>query len=328
MNKLEVNLENCYGINKLEYSFDFSNCKTFVIYAPNGAMKTSFANTFRDVAGKIAPRDKMDSSLVPTCNILIDNTKNIIPLEEICVIEPYNEKAFDSEDKVLTLLANEDIKKEYLTIYKELDSSKELLLKKIKKISQSTNCEAEIINTFSSGKRSIFEIFTNIIDDVKKSKEIFSFRYNHVFDPEGKVKDFLSENKELFTEYCDKYKDLISTSDFFGQNSDCVFGTTEAKNIKKSIDGNEFFSIGHKLNIKKYGEVNSKDDFGKILDEEINKIFSNKDLKKVFETIDTKLNTNQKLKDFKKVIEQDPTLIIRLNDYESFRKEVWYGLVI
>jgi len=25
---------------------------------------------------------------------------------------------------------------------------------------------------------------------------------------------------------------LISKSDFFGQNSDCVFGTTEAKNIK------------------------------------------------------------------------------------------------
>jgi hypothetical protein len=39
MKKLKIKLENCYGIKKLDQEFDFSNCKTFVIYASNGVMK-------------------------------------------------------------------------------------------------------------------------------------------------------------------------------------------------------------------------------------------------------------------------------------------------
>lgn len=51
-NKLEktnVKIKNCYGINSLECIFDFTgNKSTHVIYAPNGVMKTSFANIFDD----------------------------------------------------------------------------------------------------------------------------------------------------------------------------------------------------------------------------------------------------------------------------------------
>lgn len=46
MNKLNINLENCYGIKKLQKEFDFSDRSAFVIYASNGSMKTSFTKTF------------------------------------------------------------------------------------------------------------------------------------------------------------------------------------------------------------------------------------------------------------------------------------------
>lgn len=52
MNKLKIELQNCYGIKKLNHEFDFSSFKTFVIYAPNGVMKTSFAKTLNDIANK------------------------------------------------------------------------------------------------------------------------------------------------------------------------------------------------------------------------------------------------------------------------------------
>ncbi len=48
MNKLNIKLQYCYGIKKLEKEFVFSN-RTFAIYAPNGSMKTSFAKTFKDL---------------------------------------------------------------------------------------------------------------------------------------------------------------------------------------------------------------------------------------------------------------------------------------
>ncbi len=50
MKKLDIKLENCYGIGKLEYSFDFSYSNTHLIYAPNGTMKSSFAKTLSVIA--------------------------------------------------------------------------------------------------------------------------------------------------------------------------------------------------------------------------------------------------------------------------------------
>ena len=46
MDELKMNLENCFGIQKLNQSIDYSNNNVAVIYAPNGTMKSSLAKTF------------------------------------------------------------------------------------------------------------------------------------------------------------------------------------------------------------------------------------------------------------------------------------------
>ena len=58
MNKLKVDLENCYGIKKLRTEFDFRGQKVYAIYAPNGAMETSLARTFKNVADNIESKDQ------------------------------------------------------------------------------------------------------------------------------------------------------------------------------------------------------------------------------------------------------------------------------
>ena len=42
MNELKIHFENCYGIKKLQHTFDFTKSKVQIIYAPNGAMKILF----------------------------------------------------------------------------------------------------------------------------------------------------------------------------------------------------------------------------------------------------------------------------------------------
>lgn len=51
MESVYIYLENCYGIPRLEYTFNFDDDthKAHLIYAPNGVMKTSFANTMNDI---------------------------------------------------------------------------------------------------------------------------------------------------------------------------------------------------------------------------------------------------------------------------------------
>ena len=47
MDKLKINLANCFGIESLNYEFDFEEDNVYSIYAKNGLMKTSFAKTFQ-----------------------------------------------------------------------------------------------------------------------------------------------------------------------------------------------------------------------------------------------------------------------------------------
>lgn len=326
MKSLSVHLENCYGIKGLKYNFKFDDSNgAYVIYAPNGVMKTSFAQTFKDLASNVTPRDRMDATLTPIYDA-IDDSGNQITSEAICVIEPYNEKVFDSAgDKVLTLLSNEDVRKEYRVIYDELDKDKQALIKQLKKISGSSNCEEELYNTFVVNGETLFDVLEKILGESKTSKELFDFKYNDVFDKSGKVKSFLSDNSKLFDDYCAKYDELISNSDFFSKNDSVVFGTSEAKSLSDSVKGNEFFSAGHALSIKKYGNVGDESGFEKIVDEEIDKIFNDKALRSVFEKVEKKLNANKDLAAFKKVIEKDPGLVVKLSDYEALRKNVWYS---
>lgn len=329
MNKLKIELLHCYGIKKLNHEFNFSDCKTFVIYAPNGVMKTSFAKTLKVISeGKEKPCDQIDETLVPVYNFLIDDSANQIKPEEICVIEPYNKKAFDSEDKILTLLADEATKKEYLAIYNEIESLKKSSLSGLKKISGSSNYELEITEAFSNlDKKNIFEILEAILSDIEVSKDSFTFKYNDVFDKGGKVKKFLADNFALLKEYIEKYNDLIGKSSFFAKNANNIFGTTEAKSLGKSLEGDEYFTAGHKLLLKSHGDITTKNKLSEIIDEEIAKVFNDEALKGVFEKIDNLLDANKELQAFKKVVEKDNSILLRLSDYDVFRREVWFSFL-
>jgi hypothetical protein len=328
MVKLTLKFENCYGIKKLEHEFDFSNFKTVAIYAGNGIMKTSFAKTFNDLATKKTPCDQLDESLIPTSDAL-DESGAQINYENIVVIKPYSEDIFSkSEDKILTLLANKETRDKYLEIYKEIEALKKAILPSLKKISGSSNYEEEILSTFSHlEKQNIFEIFDQIIPQVKSSKDTFNFKYNEVFDKGGKVKEFVGEKYELLTKYLEKYNDLITKSSFFTKTEDNIFGTTEAKDLNKSLEGNEYFIAGHELLLKSHGNISSKKRLTDIIEEEIAKVFNDDGLKQLFKEIDNALEKNKDLVAFKKVIEKDPSILLRLSDYEKFRQDAWYSFL-
>ena len=48
--KISVDLKYCYGIKALQSDFDFGTGNAFLVYAPNGAMKTSLAKVFTDIS--------------------------------------------------------------------------------------------------------------------------------------------------------------------------------------------------------------------------------------------------------------------------------------
>ncbi len=325
MDKINVYLEHCYGIKYLNQEFDFSDSRTWLIYAPNGVMKTSFAKTFKVLsAGKEKPCDQMDDSKVSKYDIFIDDTSTQIDKDTICVIEPYNESAFSSEDKILALLADEKTRSSYLAIYKDLESTKKTALASLKKTTGSSDFEKEIVATFKdSDNESIYEILEKVLPDIKASKDSFSFAYHDVFDKKGKVKEFVGANHKLLEDYMEQYGKLLAQSEFFSNESGSIFGTNEANTLSASLDDDAYFHAGHKLSLKTSSELQSGKDLKDLIAAEVANIFADDELKKIFDTIDKKLSSPAELRQFKKAITSDPTILVRLTDYDKFRKDVW-----
>ena len=104
MQKLNLDLENCYGIKKLKAAFDFSKDKTIAIYAPNGAMKSSLAQTFKDVADASESKDRIFPGRLSCRKITDENGVDLLK-DSVVVIRPYDE-VFGHTEKTSTLLVD------------------------------------------------------------------------------------------------------------------------------------------------------------------------------------------------------------------------------
>ena len=337
MPNLKVKLNNCYGIREFDEEFKFdegpnvlNKTKCYAIYASNGSMKSSFADTFYAIQEqkKGEPRDRMYPERKPFYNILWDGTT--IDPKTIYVIKTINDKAFDEAPAgAARLLVNEKLKKEYQEIYTKLQSEKDSFITKLKKISGSSDCEAELISTFSTVDQpnSIYEILqraASIIDG--KKYQVYDFKYNDVFDKGSKVKDFVAKHKDLLQEYATTYNRLLMESSFFSNKSS--FGTYQAKEINKDVKDDGFFGAGHRFLLSGNDtEVKSSKQFSEIIKVEIQRIISDDAARAVFDKIDAALQANQNLRTFQSALNKDNSIAAKIVNYDEFRSEVWYGFL-
>jgi hypothetical protein len=314
MKKLDIKLENCFGISKLEKEFDFDGRSTKVIYAPNGCMKTSFAKTFYAISQGKEPKDELFPDRESKWTIKY-NELDILP-EQILVVDSYSE-SYSSKEKMATLLVNPELKSQYQEILESIDNKKTEVFKDIKRISGSTNAEIEISSIFNG--KNIFEKLNSISEEVNQSeyKEL-DFKYGDVINQ--KVLDFLKGNSNLIGEYLEKYTELIDNSSFFKIG---VFGTDNAIGVNKSLSDNRFFEANHKVVLENDTEITDKQGLSELIKEEKNKILSDEELTKKFDKIDSAITKNAQLKTLKRTLEKHPDLISELSNFEGFKRKLW-----
>lgn len=321
MKKLSIKLEYCYGIKKLEKELNFGS-RTFAIYAPNGSMKTSLAKTFTDLMNDNDTKDLVYPDRVTVREIKDENNQELKP-DEILVVEPYNESYFSRKES--TLVVEKELREQYEKIYSDIEKEKSSFIKNLKNVSQSSDCEEEILTTFSeSENNTIFDILERLTPSINDTNTQYSFRYNDVFDKKGNVKKFLDKYSKSLNEYVNQYESLISQSGFFKKSAN-TFGTYQAKELLGSVSDNSFFDAGHSINLSDNTTITSATDFENLMEAEIKKILSDEKLKKIFDGIDKAIGSSAELRAFKKVIENDNSLLIQLQDYDQFKKNVWLG---
>ena len=280
MNILEIQLQNCFGIGKLDHKFEFGQLATnsFLIYAPNGTMKTSFAKTLDLIAKndtKSMPCDKVYDNRATSHTISADG--DAIDIASILVVNA-EDNNYDSSNKISSFIASKELKKKYDDIYSELEIQKSEYIKKLKQVSQSTDCETEFINAYSqSPKDNFYELLVKISKTLLSKSNTYNFRYNDIFDKKGNVKKFLDKNQKLLSDYVVKYDELLTKSKFF-KSSVNSFGTYQANELLKSTEDNSYFEAGHKFTLSDNAEIKSAGELKQLLQNEITSIVNNEKL--------------------------------------------------
>lgn len=322
MDKLKVELKNCYGICALDSEFDFADGKsTHIIYAPNGVMKTSFSRVFYDYSMGLDSKDLIFTEKVPVRKIL-DINNNEIDKNIIFVIKPYDE-TFKS-DKISTLLVNEELKLKYDDIHKKINIEKDKLIIELKKTSGLKNSiEEEISMLFFGGKNNFFGALDIIKDEVLNDTDsIYSdISYAKVFD--DNVITFLEtgEFKKDIKKYIEKYDELLNASTYLKRG----FNHYNASTVHKNLNDNGFFKAQHSINLVSNGsktEISSEKDLLKIIQDEKERIINDSELKKIFDSIDKKIS-NEKLRSFREYLFEHKEILPELINLKKFGQVLW-----
>jgi len=321
MDKLIVELKNCYGIHDLTHTFLFRKSKSNIIYAPNGTMKTSFAKTFLDISKGLSPKDRRFEDRITTCQIT-DETGSQIDPNIIFVIE--SEKSEYSSEKMASLMANKQLRSKYEKTITDIITSNVEVRKKLQKLSgMRKGVEEEICESF--GFSDIMECYATLLPQVINDEQplIKEGKYRDYYSP--KIKTFIDDekSKEQIDEYVKKYNELIESSGLFKKG---IFNHTNAADVAKQLKSNRYFEANHKVVLNDDGNqivVDDPNEFDKILNDEVTRIFHDEELQKWFKEIDQSLTRNAELKDFRELLEKEPSILPELKNPSEYRKKIW-----
>lgn len=326
MNKLRVDLENCYGIKMLEHEFSFNNHHAHLIYAANGMMKSSFARTLKGISGqcKQTAMDRVHPELPPKYVVSVDGTP--IRKEQVFVADP-EESGFDTSAVFTNFLADAALKSQYDAIYQQLNDYVSQIITPLKDVSISSDCDEELLKAFTEGPAdNLFSILERLAVDVQAQEYVnFGFRYNYVFDKAGKVKKFVEKHSADLQDYISQYNELISTSPIFRTVEGKTFGTHQASELQKSVESGEFFGAEHQIVLFDGHVISSTEELASVFDREKERIVNDPDLKRTFDRITKDVDGNNEVRIFKEILMTNPIIALELGDYEEFRRKTWRG---
>ena len=322
MNKLQISLQNCYGINKLNTVLDFSECNVVLIYASNGTMKTSFLKTMADINH---PKEEIYGKSA-SCE-LNDETGRRVSQDDIFAVKSIDEDFVPEHET--DLLVNKELRQKYDAIYEEIALQEQNLLNHIKALSGISTRGTDVIKQQILDDFEAKDKFISFIKTLKPSIDswkrvsLANLSYARIFNNDTKrVFDKPNFQKALI-EYVDTYNKLLNRSNFFKKG----FNHYNADVVAKALDDDGWFSAGHSVKIfGKIFPIRSKEKLYKLIRKEKERIISNEELQKNFLDVD-KLLTTKVTRDFRDYLNEHREILAGLKDCTEFKRNLWKAYI-
>lgn len=327
MKKLSLALEHCYGIRKLDIVLDYSKSSTVAIYAPNGAMKSSLANTFQDIADGSPSRDRIFQTRV-TRREVKDETGADLAASGVLVLRPYEEIAGQGGETA-TLLVNLGLRQEYEALHAEINAARAAFIKAVKAQAKTKReVDREISSTFTASGEQLDVALNRIKDELALQEDapLATVPYDVVMDE--KVEAFLATGdfRTAIDDYVKKYNELLAASKYFKKGT---FNYYNAANVAKQLKDNGFFEAKHtvRLNGEEKVEITSETQLAELIKEEKEKISGDVNLRKKFEALEKQIQKNVTLRDFEAYLQDHEELLPELANVASFKEKLWKSYI-
>lgn len=316
MKELKLDLEYCHGINKFNYTFNFNS--DYLIYAPNGSMKTSFSKTLREYKESVDSSDVYFPKRTSIRNIKIEDDSQL-DTNSLVVIDSDDYEI--ANDKMTSLLVNPSLKKEYDQIYSSLEKSYKDINKKIKFLS-GVELQTSLFDLKTSNLNDIQTDYLNPDNANEKFKDI---KYNKLFTDDNLK---ILEQKDV-VESVDNYiktcNDMIENNDIFVKD---VFELYNLKTVIKNLDSNNYFKPGHLL---KFRSIKDKEKFYD---------YDEKTIKDLVTNLEEQLNKDEKIKKSNEVLtgkiksqelntllSKNQWIIPMVKDLNTLKREYWHYIL-
>lgn len=319
MNKLNIELTNCFGIDSLNHEFDFGKGNTFSIYARNGLMKTSFAKTFQLIQqGK--KENISDAIFGEPGSAIVQIDGQDIEKKQVFVVKSY-ESSYESD--ISSLLIKGDIQTQLKDVFKVRTKLLKALEKdsglKIKRTSLGKTVyelEPTIVKDFDFNEK---DILSNLMELASYETEIecSDIPYSVIFDDTvlKKIKD---------TKFQEGIRDFITSSDEIYSSFEYLekgnLTLPKLKDLKKSLVKDAFFVKQNKVILSGQDAITNSE----ALEQHISNIETKIQQTPAYKAIENLLNDSKGIV-LKDIIETNPEIIgfLALDKLQTLKKCLW-----
>jgi len=323
MERLKLQLENCYGIRKLDVVLDFAGTAAIAIYAPNGSMKSSLACTLQDIADDKPSRDRIFPNRA-TVRVVSDENNTDLVASDVLVLRPFEDFASNGS-ATATLLVNATLREEYETLHTGITAARAALVTAIKTTSKTRrSVEREVLSTFAPADGDFNTALAALKEELSKDLEpdFKDVPYDVLNDE--RVLAFLGQGdfRTAINEYTKKYNELLAASKYFKKGG---FNYYAATNVAKELKTSGFFKANHtvRLNGDEEKEIKSETELQALVDTERARISEDAALRKKYEELEKQIQKNAQVREFEAYMQGHEELLPELADPAALNKKLW-----
>lgn len=324
MDSLKVVLTNCHGIRALDATLDFGDGNAVAIYAPNGTMKTSFARTFKDLAGGQDTVDRVFPDRESSRQITDESGRALDP-DDAAVVLSYD-KDLGPTESTSTLLVNPALRKEYEALQVELLDARDAL---VSALASHAGTKQDVIATlsrvFTQSEDKFFDALIRVSYEIEQLEDARFADLPHDLLFNDKVATALkgADVQDQLAAYVTRLNQLLDESTFFNRKSFTYYNAT---NVTKSLGANGFFAAQHSLLLHGEDEprrITSDADLRALITEEKTRISDDTALRKKLDGVERAVQRNEDTRKFFEFIANREDLLPEFANVQNFHQDVW-----